>query len=222
MAVGGRTLPGVWKDLSALFAPSWHTEALNTSLLIDWMHKGHTSQRFPIPPPPCSLLTYKGAPVADMFAAGMTSEVNSFGPLIRAKPLLVINSVWKGGSDGWGWGRDLEARPMALSQRLGWERCQFQRSWESLLLMFFCRLLVSSQTFSGSPCLWKKTVLFGLTFESRDSVSLFTLSTFIGLSQAQQPALFANTFPTQCAALPQPYSASPEVSPSPPCSPSPD
>lgn len=65
---------------------------LNISLLIDWMHKGHASQRFP-PLPLCSLLTYKGVPVADTFAAGMTSEVNSFGPL------SVINRVWKGGSD---------------------------------------------------------------------------------------------------------------------------
>lgn len=53
----------------------------------------------------CSLLIYKGVPVAHTFAAGMMSEVNFFRPLIRAKPLSVINSVWKGGSDregGWG------------------------------------------------------------------------------------------------------------------------
>lgn len=117
------TLPAVKKDLSALPGTPPHTEVPDKSWLMYWMHKSLTSQR--IPSHCLSLSTCKGVPAVDVFAAEMTSEVNSFGPLIREKPLSVINkSLDKGARDREkreGGGKDPEARPVALSQRLGQE-----------------------------------------------------------------------------------------------------
>lgn len=116
------TLPGVQKDLCALPGTPRHTEGLDKSLLMGWVHKSLTSRRSPSHW--WRVSTHKGVPGADLFAAEMTSEVNSFGPLRREKSLSVINkSLDQRARDRERAKRkrDLEARPAALSQRLGWD-----------------------------------------------------------------------------------------------------